>query len=146
MIETIWDLTSQQLPKLANNQNLTTKPLQIHNGTNTSPRTKLPNIFLNPSRLHSSPDQMLATNRLTEFWVVKRVQRLTQSSNSQIRGRGRYHPTPTPQPCPRRRSRSRSGKVYAWKKIHCCNWSLEVRGTVTLEKPLMVENCPHPLC
>lgn len=76
MIETIWDLTSQQLPKLANNQNPTTKPLQTHNGTNTSLRTKLPNMFC---KSLLSPTHLLTKCWQHWTWSCKSVQRWTLS-------------------------------------------------------------------
>lgn len=113
MIETIWDLTLQQLPKLANNQNLTTKPLQIHNGTNASLRTKRPNIFF---KSFSSPIQLL-----TKCWQPTGSQNfelwkglgMNQSRNSQIRGRGRCHPLPG------NWVQIRIREVGVWKNIYC---------------------------
>lgn len=112
-METIWDLTLQQLPKLANNQNLTTKPLQIHNGTNASLRTKQPNIFF---KSFSSPIHLL-----TKCWQPTGSQnfelwkglRMNQSRNSQIRGRGRYHPLPG------NWVQIRIREMGVWKNIYC---------------------------
>lgn len=112
MIETIWDLTSQQLPKLANNQNLTTKLLQIHNGTDTSSRTKLSNIFLKsllsplmswPNVGHKKIPQKTKNKTHTHKHThkpahrilgIERVQRLIQSHNSKS-GEGPMSPLGT---------------------------------------------------
>ena len=98
MIETIWDLTLQQLTKLTNNQNLTTKPLQIHNGTNASLRTKRPNIFF---KSFSSPIHLL-----TKCWQP------TGSQNFELwKGVGMNQPGNWVQ--------IRIREVGVWKNIYC---------------------------
>lgn len=114
MIETIWDRTSQQLPKLANNQNLTTKPLQIPSGTNASLRTKLPNIFfksfLSPIHLLTKCWQQAGSQN----FELQKGSGMNWSRSSQIREPGRYHPLGDGY-------RSESGEVGVWKNICCCN-------------------------